>query len=71
MGAIVYKPHCSKCGAVINEKISYINVVFSSTPNNLAEQFTEVFPTKCEHCGQPFNTIEIPMPEQEPTEYLK
>ena len=23
MGKIVYKPHCSKCGALIDEEISY------------------------------------------------
>lgn len=71
MGEIVYKPHCSKCGAVINEKISYRNMVLELTPNNLAWQWTDVFPTKCEHCNQPFTTIEIPLPEEEPTEYLK
>lgn len=71
MGTIVYKPHCSKCGAVINEQISYRNMVFGPTSNNLlAQQWTDVFPTKCKYCNQPFNAIEIPMPGQEPTEYL-
>lgn len=72
MGTIVYKPHCDKCGALIDEKISYRNIIFGPTSNSdLAGQWIDVFPTKCEHCGQPFSTIEIPIPKQEPTEYLK
>ncbi len=70
MGTIVYKPHCSKCGAVINEEISYRNIVLSATPNHFARQWTDVFPTRCAHCNQPFTAIEIPMPKQETTEYL-
>lgn len=72
MAEIVYKPHCSVCGAVINKKIQYENIIIEPRSiTDLAQQFTEVYPSRCEHCGQPFSVIEIPLPEQLDTEYIK
>jgi len=72
MAKIVYKPHCGVCGAEINEKIQYMNVIVEpKSITDLAQQSIEVFPSRCEHCNQPFDNIEIPMPEQLPTERIK
>ena len=70
-GAIVYKPHCSKCGAAINERVSYRNIITEcGSYKNLAHPTTEVSPSRCRCCNQPFDRIEIQIPEQQPTEYL-
>ena len=70
-GKIVYKPHCGKCGAVINTKVAYNKIVIESYKNlHLPKETIEVFPSRCECCGQAFNMIEILLPEQLSTEYL-
>ena len=70
-GAIVYKPHCSKCDVTINERVSYRNIITEcGLYKNLAHPTTEVSPSRCRCCNQSFNRIEIQIPEQQPTEYL-
>ena len=55
MGTIIYKPHCGKCGAIINQEIAYIRYDGG---------FIETEPYKCTYCGEIFETIEIPMPKE-------
>ena len=70
-GKIVYKPHCGKCGSLINEKVAYNNIVIESEScKNLPQETIEIFPSRCERCGRVFTMIEIQPPEQLPTEYL-
>lgn len=72
MGTILYKPHCAKCGALIEGDIMYRGLIervvsHSSYQNSLVM----VYPDKCKCCGEPFNSIEIPLPKElDPEELL-
>lgn len=55
MATIIYKPHCGKCGAIINQKVTYIRYDGG---------FIDTEPSKCAYCGEVFGTIEIPIPEE-------
>ena len=72
--AIVYKPHCGKCGFPIDtseHKIVYQNVYEKATEVMLARKVgTNIYPNRCPHCGTVFESIEIPMPIQSPDIFL-
>lgn len=70
MGSIVYKPHCSKCGALIESKISWKKIIEDVESNKfLKREFAEVHPFRCKACGEVFECIEITPPEEQPTEH--
>lgn len=60
MGEIVYKPHCGKCGAIIEPKVKYMTVAVLCRFG----KFIDIEPNRCPYCGEVFETIEIPMPEE-------
>lgn len=62
MGTIIYKPHCGKCGAIINQKVIYREVKEEICKNCLS-YFVDIEPDRCAHCGNVFETIEIPIPK--------
>ena len=62
MAQIVYKPHCSNCGAVINDEIKYIiNKIKNITPITPID----IYPCKCPCCGKYFDSIIIKPPKKE------
>lgn len=68
MSKIVYKPHCEKCGALIEEKIQYRRIVIE-LPNHVfyryAPEYYEFDPYKCKNCGAVFDSAEVPLPEED------
>ena len=68
MGKIIYKPHCSKCGCIIDTdeyKITYQNIYGKPTNKMPAIKVgTIINPDRCTHCGALFEAIEISMPKQ-------
>lgn len=69
MSQIVYKPHCSKCGALISSEIAYTYFNQSVAHNLLRRVIVEIEPSVCQECGTLFDTITvIPPREIEETE---
>lgn len=64
MAQIVYKPHCSNCGAVIYDEITYIEYVII---NKIITYTTsiDISPYKCPCCGKCFDSIIIKPPKKE------
>lgn len=62
MGAIIYKPHCGKCGAIINQQVRYRNMKIEVTKNLLS--YIDIKPNRCACCGEVFHTMEISMPKE-------
>ena len=60
MTKIIYRPHCSKCGAIINEKVSYQEIISDDFPYHLIN--AAMNPSKCECCGEYFIGIQIDLP---------
>lgn len=65
MGIIIYKPHCGKCGAIINQKITYRKVAIAKD-RLYGGCFIDIKPNRCACCGEVFETIEILIPEEIP-----
>lgn len=60
MARIIYKPHCSKCGAVINDEVMYETITLPLDKYNpFNYEYTNIYPTKCKTCGEYFDCIEI------------
>lgn len=65
MARIVYKPHCSECGAVINDEVMYKKIkleVEKGMDWRFGDEYTNIYPTRCKSCGEYFNYIEIKLP---------
>lgn len=65
MARIVYKPHCSKCGAVINDEVMYKKIKLEAEKGIgwcFGDEYTNIYPMKCKTCGAYFNCIEITPP---------
>ena len=67
MARIIYKPHCSECGALINDEIMYEKIkldVFEryGFTKYIDDELTNIYPTKCKACGEYFDCIEITPP---------
>ena len=64
MARIVYKPHCSECGAVINDDIMYETIILplGEEDSILNYKYTNVYPMECKTCGAHFDCIEITPP---------
>ena len=71
MEHIIYRPHCSKCGGIIYEKVAYTKII-EEISHNLLQERSEVMvqPYKCSYCGAQFDCIKIPVPEELPIQYL-
>lgn len=67
MTYIEYKPHCAKCGVLIDEKVAYQNVIAEgkTIAYHSYSDDTIISPYRCSHCGEMFNRIEIKMPEKD------
>lgn len=68
MTSIVYKPHCAKCGALIEEDVKFKETIIERTAANkffYPDKIYDIFPCRCENCGEPFEAIEIKQPEYE------
>lgn len=59
MARIIYKPHCSECGEVINDEVMYETI---NLKNFIGDSYTNIYPMKCKTCGAYFNCIEIKPP---------
>lgn len=59
MARIIYIPHCSKCGAVINDKVMYETI---NLKNFIGNNYTSIYPIQCKTCGEYFDCIEITPP---------
>ena len=60
MGAsIVYKAHCSVCGALINEEVNFKEI------STVGMYDFEITPYRCEACGAYFSKIEIRLPQEQ------
>ena len=72
MGTIIYKPHCAKCGAIINEEVTYSKLEMGIAKNFLySGGLIEIEPNRCESCGEWFETIEVPIPQERKGEVLE
>lgn len=69
MGAIVYRPHCEKCGALINQEIQLKRFVYETGNLHLPTSYYEFTPFRCKHCGEVFDSAIFRQPE-ETTEFL-
>lgn len=71
MSEIIYKPHCGECGEAINKEVTIKSVLqFFRNETVPCENYTEIFPCKCEKCGAVFNVVKIIPPEKLPPKML-
>ena len=67
MSKIIYKPHCEKCGAIIEQKIQYKRIVPEDNIDIPRVHYLisyEFYPYRCENCGATFDSAEIRLPEE-------
>ena len=65
MGTIIYKPHCARCGAIIDQEITYSKFAAGIEKGNLYRgSCVGIQPYSCSNCGEVFETIEIPIPKK-------
>lgn len=64
MGKIIYKPHCSKCGEVIDGEISYTEYTnpFDPKIREFRSFDSKISPEICVHCGEHFTHAEFVPP---------
>ena len=71
---IIYKPHCSKCGSLIDTseyEITYQDIYGRFTEMMLASKVgVNICPDRCAQCGALFDCIEVPIPKQLPDIFL-
>lgn len=72
MTTIEYKPHCANCGALIDEEVTYSEIISEHrtglrllTPDGI-----EINPYRCNHCGEFFDGITIRQPRNVGPEIL-
>jgi DNA-directed RNA polymerase subunit RPC12/RpoP len=67
MATIEYKPHCGKCGALIDEEVTYRDVVIEgkSIRDYSYLSGAVIEPYRCSCCGEIFNQIEIRIPKKD------
>jgi DNA-directed RNA polymerase subunit RPC12/RpoP len=65
MTKIEYKPHCGKCGALIDEEVTYQDIVIEgeSIRDYSYLSYVAIEPYRCSHCGEMFDRIEIRIPK--------
>ena len=65
MESIVYKPHCGKCGKLIDPnkyEVGYQNTYFPV--RGVLGKYADISPCSCPHCGTLFDSIAIPQPKK-------
>jgi DNA-directed RNA polymerase subunit RPC12/RpoP len=68
MTKIEYKPHCGKCGALINEGVMYRDIIVedkSIRDYSYLNGGAVIEPYRCSCCGAIFNQIEIRTPKKD------
>ena len=60
MGYIEYKPHCSKCGQIIDTDVYCRVFEVDLGINNLKRIEKEIHPMMCPYCGTDFAFIGVP-----------
>ena len=74
MSKIVYKPHCDKCGALIEQEIRFKKTVLE-LPNRIyhlyASEYYTFDPYQCKNCGAIFDSAEVQIPKEEKEEYFR
>lgn len=67
MTKIEYKPHCGKCGALIDEEVTYQDVISEgrAISDYSYSNGIEISPYQCNNCGEMFDKIEIKMPKKD------
>ena len=67
MTKIEYKPHCGKCGALIDEEVTYRNVVIEGKSIRDYSYLSGVViePYRCSYCGEMFDRIEVKIPKND------
>jgi predicted Zn-ribbon and HTH transcriptional regulator len=74
MSKIVYKPHCEKCGALIEQEVRFKRIMidsFNHFPHLYATERYEFYPDRCENCGTIFDSAEVRLPEEEKEECFR
>ncbi len=64
MASIIYKPHCSKCGSLIEEDIKYQELLTESQDGFYSSRYFFV-PGICPNCGEVFKDLKVMLPEKE------
>lgn len=66
MTKIEYKPHCGKCGALIDEEVMYRDIVIEgkSIRDYSYLSGAVIEPYRCSYCGEIFNRIEVRPPKK-------
>ena len=65
MTKIEYKPHCAKCGTLINAEVTYGKIIHRN--RNLMLRLLddiEINPRRCNNCGEIFDGITIRPPKE-------
>lgn len=67
MGTIIYKPYCGKCGALIDEEVTYRDVIIEgrAISDYSYSNGIEISPYRCNSCGEMFNRIEVKTPKKD------
>lgn len=67
MTKIEYKPHCGKCGALIDEEVTYRDVIIEGKSIRDYSYLSSVViePYRCSHCGEMFDRIEVRIPKKD------
>lgn len=67
MSKIIYKPHCEKCGTLLDQKVQYTRHAFevnNDIPRVHDTTYYEFRPYRCKNCGATFDSAEIQPPEE-------
>lgn len=67
MTKIEYKPHCGKCGALIDEEVTYRNIVIEGKSIRDYSYLSGIViePYRCSYCGEMFDRIEVKIPKND------
>jgi len=67
MTKIEYKPHCGKCGALIDEEVTYRNIVIEGKSIRDYSYLSGIViePYRCSYCGEMFDRIEVKIPKKD------
>lgn len=63
---IEYKPHCAACGALIDEEVTYGDLIIEgrAISDYSYSKDIEINPCRCKNCGEIFDGIIIKLPKK-------
>lgn len=65
MTIIEYKPHCANCGALIDEEVTYSEIIYGDRNSKLLlSTGIEINPRRCSHCDEIFVGIQMREPRK-------